>query len=286
VRVRTVVASEIALLVGLAAAVAGAWLVEHGFGIDEPLALGPLATALVAAAPALLWLGYFATVDRAERVPRRHVVATFLAGAFLAGPLAAWALDAAVVIHAAAPPELDPLAPSRIVRAVLLVALAQEVAKYVVVRFGVYRSSELDHPLDAVIYATAAALGFAAHQTFRELEAGGGEVLASIAAMRTVSTALAHACCAVIVGYGLGVAKFRPAGAIARGLRLSAWLGGAALLNGQYLLTAGVLAAEDLVLTPWRVVAYGFGLAAVVFLAASILVRRLVTLAPLPSRLA
>jgi RsiW-degrading membrane proteinase PrsW (M82 family) len=279
-RVRTVVASEILLLVGLLAVVAGAWLVERGFGLDAPLRLGTATTALVAGGPALLWLAYLHSQDRREAAPKHHVAATLLMGAFLAAPVAEWAIGQALVVHPAATPDLDPLALARLVRAVLVVAVAQELAKLAVVRYGVYRTADLDQPLDALVYATAVALGYAAYLTFRELRAGDGEVYLSVAVARSVSTALAHACFAAVSGYALGVAKFAVASPFGRALRLATGLGVAILLNGQFLVVSGVLAARDLEVTPWRVVAYGFGFAAVVFLCASILIRRLVALAP------
>ena len=49
-RVRTVVAAEVVLLVGLLAVVVGAWLVERGFGLDAPIELGPAAAAHIIAA--------------------------------------------------------------------------------------------------------------------------------------------------------------------------------------------------------------------------------------------
>ena len=44
----------------------------------------------------------------------------------------------------------------------IAIALVEEVAKYLVVRIGVWRSPELDEPLDIMLYMVIAALGFAA----------------------------------------------------------------------------------------------------------------------------
>jgi protease PrsW len=283
VRVRTVVAAEILLLVGLAALVAAAWLVERGFGLDQPLALGRSGAAAVAAAPAVLWLGYVYSQDRLEAAPKHYLIGTFFLGAFLAGPIAQWLLDGTLAPHPASAPDLDPLSAARLVRAVLVVAVAQELAKYMVVRYGVYRTSEVDQPLDALVYMTAGALGYAAFLTFDELTGSGGRALLSVAAARSVVTALAHACFAAVVGYALGVAKFAAASPLRRALRLTGGLAIAVLLNGQFLLVSGTLAARGLEATPWRAVAYGFGFAAAVFIVASLLIRRLVALAPRPA---
>jgi len=43
----------------------------------------------------------------------------------------------------------------------LLVALVEEIAKYLVVKVYVYKSPELDEPLDIMLYMVISALGFA-----------------------------------------------------------------------------------------------------------------------------
>jgi RsiW-degrading membrane proteinase PrsW (M82 family) len=279
VRVRTIVASEILLLVGLLAVVVAAWLVERGFGLDQPLALATPALVAIAAAPGVLWLGYFHSHDRHEPIPKHHVVATYLVGAFLAGPVAAWLIAGLSPTHPATAPDLDPLSLAHLCRAFLVIAVVQEVAKYAVVRYGVYRTAELDQPLDALVYMTAAGLGYAGFLTYRELGAG-GEAFLSAAVARSVVTALAHACFAAIVGYALGVAKFAPASVVRRALWLLGGLAIAVVLDGQFVVVSGILATRGLEVTPWRVVAYAFGFAAAAFIAASLLIRRLVALVP------
>jgi RsiW-degrading membrane proteinase PrsW (M82 family) len=280
VRVRTIVASEILLLVGLLAVVVAAWLVEHGFGLARPLAMGTPALVAIAAAPGALWLGYFHSHDRLEPAPKHYVAATYLMGAFLAGPIAGWLIGGLAEVHPATAPDLDPLSLAHLVRAFLVIAVAQEVCKYAVVRYGVYRTAELDQPLDALVYMTAAGLGYAAYLTYRELAASGGEVFLSAAVARSVVTALAHACFAAILGYALGVAKFASASVYRRAVWLMLGLAVAVVLDGQFLVVSGILASRGLEVTPWRVVAYSFGFAAAVFIAASLLIRRLVALAP------
>jgi RsiW-degrading membrane proteinase PrsW (M82 family) len=275
-RVRTVAASEALLLVGLFGAVIAAWLIEKGFGLSAPLPLGRAATAAFAAAPAALWLAYFLNQDRRERAPKRHVVATYLAGAFVAGPLARYVLGIVLVTHPAAGVDLDPLSAANLVRAFAVIGVVEVSAIYAVVRYGVYRSSELDEPVDGLIYATAAALGYASHLTYVELGAGHGAAFLSIGATRAIVTALAHACFAAVIGYALGMAKFSTASPLRRAARLGAGLAVAVVLDGQFVVISGALAARGLGATPWRTVAYGFGFAAAVFVAVSPLLRRLV----------
>jgi RsiW-degrading membrane proteinase PrsW (M82 family) len=280
VRVRTVVAAEILLLVGLIILVLAAWLVERGFGLDQPLALGRPGAAVAAAAPGALWLAYVCSQERGDGAPKHHLIGTYLMAAFLAGPLTQFALDALLAPHPAAAPDLDPLSAARAIRAFLVVGVAQQLAVYAVVRYGVYRTSELAEPLDAVVYATAAGLGYAAYLTFADLRAAGGEAFLSVAAALTVVHALAQACFAAVLGYALGMAKFGSAARLRRALGLGAGLAIAVALDGQYLLVSGALATHGLEATPWRALAFGFGFAAAVFIVASLLIRRLVALKP------
>lgn len=275
-RVRTVVAAEALLIVGLLAAVLGAWLIERGFGLDQPLTLGRLATALVAVAPGALWLGYLHGQERGERAPKQFVTLTFLMGAALVGPLGGYVLDLAVHPHPAAAVDLDPLSAGHLVRAFLVVAVVQVFGTYAVVRYGAYRTRELDQPIDGLIYATAAALGHGAYLAYVDLGAGKSAAFLSVAAARSVSIALAHACFGAVIGYAIGMAKFSPARPLDRALRLSGGLGVAVVLYGQYLIVGGTLAGRGLEATPWRQVAYAFGFAAAVFLAVGPLLRRLV----------
>jgi protease PrsW len=279
-RVRTVVAAEVLLLVGLFAIVIGAWLVERGFALDEPLVLGRARAVAVAATPALLWLGYFHIQDRHERTPKHYVIVTYLLGAGVAGPLGQYVLELVLRPHPAAAVDLDPLSAAHLVRAFLVVAVVQVFATFAVVRFSVYRTRELDEPVDGLIYATAAALGYASYVTYVELGAGLGAAFLSLAAARSVVTALAHACFAAVIGYAIGIAKFASTAPLRRAGRLAAWLALAVVLAGQYQIVSGALATRGLEATPWRTVAYGFGFAAAVVIAMSPLLRRLAALEP------
>lgn len=281
-RVRTVVAADVLLLLGLLALVLAGWLVERGFALDAPLALGPTACAAIAALPAVLWLGYVHGQERLEASPKHYVIATALIGAFVAGPVARWMIGGALAPHPAAGVDLDPFSAARLVRIVLVVALGQELLKYAVVRYGVYRTPELQQPIDAMIYATAAGLGFAAHATFLDLRALGGHVFLSAAIARTVVHAVAHACFAAAIGHALAVAKFAPATPLRRALRLAAGLGLAVVLDAQFVLVSGALSTRALEATPWRAIGYAFGFAAAVFFVASLRLRRLVALGPAP----
>jgi RsiW-degrading membrane proteinase PrsW (M82 family) len=274
-RVRIAVATELMLLLGLCAFLAAAFLVERGAGLEGAVRLGPIGQLAFAALPALLWLGYFRAQDSQEAEPRPLVVALFLAGGLIAGPAANLVIELALAPDVAAGPGFDRLGPAQLVSTFLIVALVQELAIYLVVRYSVYPMVQVAEPIDGLIYTTAVALGFATYRSHQYLGDLGGEVILSVGAARVVSATLAHASFAAVLGLAIGWAKFSPVGPIKRGLILFGGLGGAVLLSGIFSLVEGVIAAPGLAYSPWRAVMFAFGFAVAVFIAASFPLRRL-----------
>ena len=274
-RVRTVVSTEVILLLGLVAFMAAAFLVERGARLDEAVTLGPVARIAFAAAPPLLWVLAFRARDSQELAPKPLVFLLFLAGALVAGPLAAFVLTRALPPDVAAAPVFDRFGAERLVTAFLVVALVQELAKYLIVRYSVYPLPELAEPVDGLVYMTAVGLGFAAHRNHEYLTALEGDVVLSIAAARTVATTLGHACFAAVLGLAMGWAKFSPLGPWRRSLVLLAGLLGTVLLSGLFATVEGAIAAPGLGFAPWRGVAFAFGFAATVFIAVSFPLRRI-----------
>jgi protease PrsW len=263
------------LLLGLCAFLAAAFLVERGAGLEGAVRLGPIGQLAFAALPALLWLGYFRAQDIQEAEPRPLVFALFLAGAFIAGPAADLAVQLALAPDVAAAPDFDRLGAERLVSAFLVVAVAQELAIYLVVRYSVYPMPEVAQPIDGLIYTTAVALGFAAFRGHQYLDSLHGEVILSIGAARVVSATLAHASFAAVLGLAIGWAKFSPFGPIKRALVLLCGLGAAVFLDGLFSVAESAIAAPGLGFSPWRAVAFAFGFAVAVFIAVSFPMRRL-----------
>jgi protease PrsW len=276
-RVRTVVATEVILLLGLVAFMAAAFLVERGAGLDEALTIGPLSRIALAAAPPLLWLVTFRARDSQEPSPRPLVFLLFLAGALIAGPLASFVLERALPPDVTAAPLFDRFGAERLVTTFLVVAVVQELAKYLIVRYSVYPLSELAEPVDGLIYMTAVGLGFAAYRNHEYLASLEGEVVLSIGAARLVATTLGHACFAAVLGLAMGWAKFSPLGHWRRSLVLLAGLGATVVLSGLFATAEAAIAAPGLGFAPWRGVAFAFGFAAIIFIAVSFPLRRLTT---------
>jgi len=217
-----------------------------------PLVLTGVVLALV---PAVIWLGFFYRRDRLEPEPKGMVLQVFALGALVAAAIGIPVLDGLFAVDS----WLTRSTLSHILGAILVVGFTQEFLKYAAVRFSVFSSGEFDEPVDGIVYATAAGLGYAALLNVNFVIESGGVDLA-VGVIRITVTSLAHASFAGVVGYFLGQEKFtkRPAWWTASGVAL------AAALNGVFFflrstLTQGALSASGSGVQRWL----GFVLAAV-----------------------
>jgi RsiW-degrading membrane proteinase PrsW (M82 family) len=88
------------------------------------------------------------------------------------------------------------------------VALVEELFKLLPVLVFVYRHREFNEPMDGIVYMVACALGFATVENALYALHGGGRLLL----LRAFTSTLAHVGFSGLLGYKLGVAKFRPRG--------------------------------------------------------------------------
>jgi protease PrsW len=242
------------LVAGLVGFVVVCWLGEQLAGI--------LAT-LIACIPAVLWLGFFYLMDRHEPEPKQLVLGVSVLGALIAAPLADFILRHAVpplaVNH-----DLDALSLDRILYAILIVGLAQEMCKYAVVRYTIYMSREFDEPMDGIVYMMACGTGFAVWNNFHWLSSQGRVYLSTGAAIAVVNT-LAHASFAGALGYVMGRAKFSRRSAPVRGVLLMLGLLGAAALNGQFQVISNYVQQSGMAVHRWRAVGFAALCASAVF---------------------
>ncbi len=172
--------------------------------------------------PGVLWVLYFRSKDRYEREPGRLVAKTFLMGAVMTIPAGIVELPFRGILRN--PPSLGAL----LLAAVFGVGFVEEFFKYWAVRRVAYGHPEFNEPVDGIIYAVSAGLGFAAFENVLYASSLGLEV----GLVRAVLTSLVHASFSGIVGFSMGLAKFAPRGLenamIGRGLIL------AAVLHGVY----------------------------------------------------
>src|SRR5215475_14552997 len=255
-RARTLVGTKFMLIAGLLGFVVFAWLVELVAGLRDPVHLGPLLAAIMAGIPAVFWLGFFYLMDRHEPEPKQLVAGVCVLGALIAAPLADF------VLSQFAPPAplgvagLSPFSLDRVLDAVLIVGLAQEMCKYAVVRYTVYLSREFDEPMDGIVYMMACGTGFAVWVNYHRLSDQGHQVYLSIGSAQAVVTTLAHASFAGALGYVMGRAKFTRRSAPVRGILLMLGLLGAAALNGQFTIVENWVQQTGMAHHPWRGVFY------------------------------
>jgi RsiW-degrading membrane proteinase PrsW (M82 family) len=250
-------------------------LVELVAGLRDAVQLGPILALVMAAIPGALWLVFFSVTDRREDTPKRYVVGLCALGALVAAPVAAFLIELIAPPVSLAQHGLSPFSPDRIVYAVAIVGLTQELCKYAIVRYTIYLSPEFDQPIDGVIYMTAAGAGFAIWVNYHRLSGQDHHVFLSVGAAQAVITTFAHASFAGALGYVLGKTKFSPLSAPARGLLVMGGLLGAAVLNGQFALVEAWLRSQ-----PWKAIGYAAAMISVVFIVLMLLMGRLARQTP------
>lgn len=264
-RARTLVGTKFLLVGGLVGFVLFTWLVERVAGLRDPVSLGPMLAAAIAVIPAVLWLGFFYVMDRHEPEPKQLVAGVCVLGAMVAAPIANFVHAYAVPPVALAAHGLSPFAFDRLLDAVLIAGLSQEMCKYAVVRYTIYMSREFDEPMDGIVYMMACGTGFAAWVNYHRLSGQDHEVYLSLGAAQAVVTTLAHASCAGLLGYVMGRAKFSRRSAPVRGGLLMFGLLGAAALNGQFTVLENWVVSRGLAQQPWYGVGYAAISAAIIF---------------------
>lgn len=213
---------------------------------------------MLAIAPGLFWLWFFYRKDRLKPEPQWLVAKTFFWGILLAIPVLIVQLLAIGIF---------PL--NEFLQTVLLAPITEEYGKYLVVRNGVYNDKEFDEPVDGIIYAATAALGFASIENvmyilgtyYNWLLTGESslEELLILVVFRGLLSVPGHALFASFWGYALGIAKFSPperAGKLIRNGLLLSMLGHG--LFNALLVTSPSLAIGVLILIPilWQMVSH------------------------------
>ncbi|MEI6842173.1 MAG: PrsW family glutamic-type intramembrane protease [Methanomicrobiales archaeon] len=188
---------------------------------------------VLAVVPAVLLLVYVYHKDRYEPEPKYLVAKVFLLGALSVLP--------AGILEMPFPPGLFSSA--------VVAPVVEEGLKFCVVYFTVYKLAEFDEPMDGIVYAAAAGLGFAAVENIFYVMEGG----LAVAILRGFLSVPGHVIFSCIWGAALGIAKFRPESERARIIILG--LAGAMLVHGLFNLSLELfdllgLAIVTLVIVP------------------------------------
>ena len=279
-RARVLVGTKFLLIAGLVGFVFVAWLAELVAGLHRAVDLGPLLAGLMAGIPAVLWLGFFYLMDRHEPEPKQLVLGVCVLGTLIAAPLADFVLSQIVppvplAVHGISFFSLD-----RIIYAVFVAGLSQEMCKYAVVRYTIYTSREFDEPMDGIVYMMACGTGFAVWVNYHRLSGQGHQVYLSTGAAQAVVTTLAHASFAGALGYVMGRAKFSRRSAPVRGALLMTGLLGAAALNGAFGVVEAWVVQGGMAQHPWRGVGWAALCASAVFAVIWIVSQRLLAMSP------
>lgn len=170
----------------------------------------PFVVLLVfAVVPSLIWLMFYLKKD-AHPEPNWMITKVFLYGCLAVIPAMLVELGLGVLSH------------NQII--ILLGAvLVEEIAKYLVIRWMVYRSSALDEPVDLMLYMIISALGFAALENLLFLLSPQLTSLSSalsITTLRFMTAIFIHTLSSGIMGYFLARNYFSP-----RRRKTFSWLG-------------------------------------------------------------
>ncbi len=154
--------------------------------------------------PSLLWLIFFLKEDKHPE-PGKMILKVFFYGMILTIPV--------ILISVLINYYLSYLAISRFLTTIIMVvfvaSITEEIAKYLVVKKTVLQNSECDEPVDIMIYAITAALGFAALENilflfpleipfcYKEMATG--------SFFRFISGTFLHALTSAIMGYFLAI---------------------------------------------------------------------------------
>jgi len=156
--------------------------------------------------PSLLWLFYWLKKDDYPE-PKKLIAVVFFSGAFFAVITYFFQSFGASLFFDIGKsfPLLVPLLP--FFYTFILVALIEEISKYIAFYFTISENKELDEPIDFVIYMITAGLGFAALEnlliisSYEEI----GQI-ATVSLVRFISGTLLHALVSGILGIFLAYA--------------------------------------------------------------------------------
>lgn len=168
--------------------------------------------------PSLIWLFYYLRKDLHPE-PKKIILKLFFYGALVTIPV--------FIIQSGLSELLDQVKASGIldgypivadiIKWFVVIALTEELLKYLVVRQVILKNSEIDEPLDIMLYMVVVALGFAALENILYLfspidQISFNAILATtvtISFVRFVGATFLHTLCSALIGYFVALASVR-----------------------------------------------------------------------------
>jgi RsiW-degrading membrane proteinase PrsW (M82 family) len=163
--------------------------------------------------PSFLWLCYYLRKDREEPEPKLLLVKIFILGGLITVPT----VSVQQFVLSLLKTDYFTSASLFLIISLLLMALIEESAKFIVIKFGILKDKEFDEPIDGMIYMMTSALGFAAAENFLTLIFVSNESffditttiiwenVLQISLVRFLGATLLHALCSGIIGFVIGL---------------------------------------------------------------------------------
>ncbi len=153
----------------------------------------------LACAPGAFITGYIWFKDRYEKEPAILLWKSFFYG------VASIVLTLLISVPLS---KIIPVAESELtqqaVHAFLVVALVEELSKFLMLRWVLMRNRHFNEPFDGIIYSVMVGMGFATAENIAYVITGGYEV----AVIRMFTAVPAHAVFAILMGFYMGKARF------------------------------------------------------------------------------
>jgi len=139
--------------------------------------------------PSVVWLFFFLQED-IHPEPKRLILKTFLVGGLMALPV--------VALQFLTQDVLSFFNLKNIIISIIVLALIEEVFKFIAAYWVTYKNPEFNEPIDAMIYMITAALGFA---MVENLFIMGNSFGFSTIALRFIGATLLHSLASGLLGY-------------------------------------------------------------------------------------
>ena len=156
----------------------------------------------LAVLPGLIVLCYVYSKDKVEKEPKGLLFKLFILGALSVIPAVVWEILGEAFLASQFTEGIDELVLIAIDN-FLVIALAEELFKYLFLKWGSWKHPAFDYRFDALVYAICVGMGFAITENIIYVVQDGWQV----ALFRAVTSIPGHACFAICMGIFYGEAK-------------------------------------------------------------------------------